>query len=150
MLCFWPRRCYGTLNWPSSTSNFCILSESRALKHLCILGSTGSIGTSTLSILEQFPALFTLSSLAAGQNVDLAFSQCLRWRPLVASMATEPLARQLMARLAAAGLSSIEVVFGTEGSVHAATLAEVDFVVSAIVGVSGLQATYAADFAAEF
>jgi 1-deoxy-D-xylulose-5-phosphate reductoisomerase len=114
------------------------------LKHLCILGSTGSIGTSTLSILEQFPALFTLSSLAAGQNVDLAFSQCLRWRPLVASMATEPLARQLMARLAAAGLSSIEVVFGTEGSVHAATLAEVDFVVSAIVGVSGLQATYAA------
>jgi 1-deoxy-D-xylulose-5-phosphate reductoisomerase len=114
------------------------------LKHLCILGSTGSIGTSTLSILEQYPELFTVSSLAAGQNVDLAFTQCQRWRPLVASMATEPSARQLMARLAAAGLSSIEVVFGTEGTVHAATLTEVDFVVSAIVGVSGLQATYAA------
>jgi 1-deoxy-D-xylulose-5-phosphate reductoisomerase len=114
------------------------------LKHLCILGSTGSIGTSTLSILEQYPELFTVSSLAAGQNVDLAFTQCQRWRPLVASMATEPSARQLMARLAAAGLSSIEVVFGTEGTVRAATLTEVDFVVSAIVGVSGLQATYAA------
>ncbi len=114
------------------------------MKHLCILGSTGSIGTSTLSILEQYPELFTVSSLAAGQNVDLAFTQCQRWRPLVASMATEPSARQLTARLAAAGLSSIEVVFGTEGTVHAATLTEVDFVVSAIVGVSGLQATYAA------
>jgi 1-deoxy-D-xylulose-5-phosphate reductoisomerase len=114
------------------------------LKHICILGSTGSIGTSTLSILEQYPERFAVSSLAAGQNLDLVFSQCRRWRPRVVSVATEPLARQLMARLSSAGLASIEVVFGTEGTVHAATLAEVDFVVSAIVGVSGLQATYAA------
>ena len=116
----------------------------RALKHLCILGSTGSIGTSTLSILEQYPELFTVSSLAAGQNVDLAFSPM----PALASAGGihghRALALDLMARLASAGLSSIEVVFGTEGTVHAATLAEVDFVVSAIVGVSGLQATYAA------
>jgi 1-deoxy-D-xylulose-5-phosphate reductoisomerase len=116
----------------------------RALKHICILGSTGSIGTSTLSILEQYPELFTLSSLAAGQNVDLAFAQCRRWHPRVVSMATEPLADQLRAQLASVGLSSIEVVFGTRGTVHAATLAEVNFVVSAIVGVAGLQATYAA------
>ncbi len=114
------------------------------MKHICILGSTGSIGTSTLSILEQYPELFTLSSLAAGQNLDLAFAQCRRWHPRVVSMATEPLADQLRAHLASAGLSSIEVVFGTRGTVHAATLAEVDFVVSAIVGVAGLQATYAA------
>ena len=114
------------------------------MKHICILGSTGSIGTSTLSILEQYPELFTVSSLAAGQNVDLAFAQCRRWHPRVVSMATEPLADQLRAQLASAGLSSIEVVFGTRGTVHAATLAEVDFVVSAIVGVAGLQATYAA------
>jgi 1-deoxy-D-xylulose-5-phosphate reductoisomerase len=114
------------------------------LKHICILGSTGSIGTSTLSILEQYPELFTLSSLAAGQNVDLAFAQCRRWHPRVVSMATEPLADQLRAQLASVGLSSIEVVFGTRGTVHAATLAEVNFVVSAIVGVAGLQATYAA------
>ena len=114
------------------------------MKHICILGSTGSIGTSTLSIVEQYPERFAVSSLAAGQNVDLVFIQCQRWRPRVVSMATEPLALELTARLASAGLASIEVVFGSDGMVHAATLAEVDFVVSAIVGVSGLQATYAA------
>jgi 1-deoxy-D-xylulose-5-phosphate reductoisomerase len=115
-----------------------------ALKRIGILGCTGSIGTSTLSIVEQYPERFAVSSLAAGENVDLAFAQCQRWRPLVVSMATEPLARDLKARLSRAGLPSIEVVFGTEGTVHAATLPEVDFVVSAIVGIAGLQATYAA------
>ena len=66
-----------------------------ALKHICILGSTGSIGTSTLSIIERYPERFAVASLAAGANVDLAFAQCQRWRPLVVSMATETLACEL-------------------------------------------------------
>ncbi len=60
-----------------------------ALKHICILGSTGSIGTSTLSIVERYPERFAVASLAAGKNLDLAFTQCQRWRPLVVSVASE-------------------------------------------------------------
>jgi 1-deoxy-D-xylulose-5-phosphate reductoisomerase len=114
------------------------------LKHICILGSTGSIGTSTLSIIERYPERFSVVSLAAGRNVDLAFAQCQRWRPLVVSVASETLACELASRLKAAGLTSTEVVSGTSGTVHAATLPQVDFVVSAIVGLAGLEATYAA------
>jgi 1-deoxy-D-xylulose-5-phosphate reductoisomerase len=114
------------------------------LKHICILGSTGSIGTSTLSIIERYPERFAVASLAAGRNVDLAFTQCQRWRPLVVSVATELLAHELASRLKAAGLTSTEVVYGAGGTVHAATLPQVNFVVSAIVGLAGLEATYAA------
>jgi 1-deoxy-D-xylulose-5-phosphate reductoisomerase len=114
------------------------------LKHIAILGSTGSIGTSTLSIVESYPERFRVASLVAGRNVDLAFQQCARWRPLVVSMATAELAQQLAVRLRSSGITGIEIVSGTQGSIRAATLPEVDFVVSAIVGVAGLEATYAA------
>jgi 1-deoxy-D-xylulose-5-phosphate reductoisomerase len=116
------------------------------VKNLAILGSTGSIGTSTLSIVEQFSDRYAVVSLAAGHNVNAAFEQCLRWRPKLVSLATEALAGELRSRLGAAGMGSgtIEVVWGAAGSVKAATLPEVDFVVSAIVGVAGLEATYAA------
>jgi 1-deoxy-D-xylulose-5-phosphate reductoisomerase len=115
-----------------------------ALKHICILGSTGSIGTSTLSIVERYPERFAVASLAAGKNLDMAFMQCQRWRPLVVSLASELLAADLASRLKAAGLTGIEVVYGSAGTVRAAILPQVDFVVSAIVGLAGLEATYAA------
>jgi 1-deoxy-D-xylulose-5-phosphate reductoisomerase len=114
------------------------------LKHICILGSTGSIGTSTLSIIERYPERFAVASLAAGSNLDLAFAQCQRWRPLVVSVANQQLADDLAARLKAAGITETEVVYGSAGTVRAATLSQVDFVVSAIVGLAGLEATYAA------
>jgi 1-deoxy-D-xylulose-5-phosphate reductoisomerase len=114
------------------------------VKKLAILGSTGSIGHSTLSICESFPDRYQVISLAAGHNVDVAFDQCLRWRPKVISLATEELAATLTTRLKQAGLTNIEVVHGAQGSVRVATLSEVNFVVSAIVGVAGLEATYAA------
>jgi 1-deoxy-D-xylulose-5-phosphate reductoisomerase len=114
------------------------------VKQVAILGSTGSIGMSTLSIIESYPDCFAVASLAAGRNVDAAFAQCLRWRPQVVSLADESGAAELSSRLNAAQVTGIEVVHGTEGTVRVATLPEVDFVVSAIVGVSGLEATYAA------
>jgi 1-deoxy-D-xylulose-5-phosphate reductoisomerase len=114
------------------------------LKQIAILGSTGSIGQSTLSIIESYPDRFAVASLAAGRNLETAYEQCVRWRPRVASVATEELAATLTQRLKVAGISGIEIVYGTEGTVHVATLPEVDFVVSAIVGVAGLEATYAA------
>jgi 1-deoxy-D-xylulose-5-phosphate reductoisomerase len=114
------------------------------VKKLAILGSTGSIGHSTLSICDSFPKRYQVVSLAAGSNIDVAFTQCLRWRPKVISLATEKLAADLKTRLKAEDILNVEVVHGTAGSIHAATLPEVDFVVSAIVGVAGLEATYAA------
>ena len=114
------------------------------MKKLAILGSTGSIGKSTLSICESYPDRYEVVSLAAGQNVDAAFAQCERWCPRFISLATEELASELANRLKTAGITGIEVGYGTAGSVRAATRPEVDFVVSAIVGVAGLEATYAA------
>jgi 1-deoxy-D-xylulose-5-phosphate reductoisomerase len=120
------------------------LETDKTLKRLVILGSTGSIGQSTLSIVEQFPERYAVTALAAGRNVDEAFGQAQRWRPKVVSVATEELAGQLAARLKEAGVSGIEVVHGTEGTVVCSTHPEADFVVSAIVGVAGLEATHAA------
>ncbi len=114
------------------------------MKQIAILGSTGSIGQSTLSIVESYPDRFAVASLAAGSNFDAAFAQCVRWKPTVVSLATEAGAAVLRARLKHAGVSGIEVVWGTAGTVQVATLPQVDFVVSAIVGVAGLEATYAA------
>ncbi|MGH9606550.1 MAG: 1-deoxy-D-xylulose-5-phosphate reductoisomerase [Terracidiphilus sp.] len=114
------------------------------MKRLAILGSTGSIGQSTLSIVEQFPERFRVAALAAGRNVDEAFAQAVRWRPKVVSLATEDLAGQLAARLREARVGGIDVAHGAAGTVACSTLAEVDFVVSAIVGVAGLEATHAA------
>jgi 1-deoxy-D-xylulose-5-phosphate reductoisomerase len=104
------------------------------VKQIAILGSTGSIGTSTLSICEQFPDRYTPIALAAGSNLDAAFAQAKQWRPKLLSLATESLAEALRLRLKAEDITGIEVVHGPE----------VDFVVSAIVGVAGLEATYAA------
>ena len=114
------------------------------MKQIAILGSTGSIGRSTLSIIERYPERFCVASLAAGRNLDAALEQCVRWRPAVLSVATAELADQLAGRLKAAGIIGIELVWGTEGTIQVATLPQVDFVVSAIVGVAGLEATYAA------
>ena len=114
------------------------------MKRIAILGSTGSIGRSTLSVAESYPERFQIVALAAGSNFDAAFEQAQRWRPRVISMATEADADLLKARLKKVGLSDIEVVHGSAGTVRVATHSEVDFVVSAIVGVAGLEATYEA------
>jgi 1-deoxy-D-xylulose-5-phosphate reductoisomerase len=113
-------------------------------KRIAILGSTGSIGRSTLSVAESYPDRFQIVTLAAGSNLDAAFEQARRWKPRVISMAAEKDADALRARLKKDGLSQIEVVHGAAGTVHVATHAEVEFVVSAIVGVAGLEATYEA------
>ena len=114
------------------------------MKKIALLGSTGSIGRSTLSLCESHPDRFHPIAFAAGSNLDVVFAQCQRWRPQVVSVATEPLADRLSTRLAAAGITGIEVVHGTAGTVRVAPLPAVDFVVAAIVGVAGLEATYAA------
>ncbi|HTW57600.1 MAG TPA: 1-deoxy-D-xylulose-5-phosphate reductoisomerase [Terriglobales bacterium] len=114
------------------------------MRKIAILGSTGSIGRSTLSVAESYPERFRIVALAAGRNLEGAFEQAKRWRPCVISMAEERDAEALQRRLKQAEVSGIEVVHGSAGAVRAATHPEVDFVVSAIVGVAGLEATYEA------
>ena len=114
------------------------------MKRLSILGSTGSIGRSTLSVVESYPDRFQVTALAAGNNTDAVFKQALRWKPRAVSLANEADADGVRAKLRAAGLADIEVLHGAQGTIRVATHPEVDFVVSAIVGVSGLEATYEA------
>jgi 1-deoxy-D-xylulose-5-phosphate reductoisomerase len=114
------------------------------MKRIAILGSTGSIGRSTLSVVESFPDRFQVVTLAAGRNLELAFEQAQRWHPRVISVSAESYAQNLKSRLKAAGITEIEVTHGAAGNVRIATHPEVDFVVSAIVGVAGLEATYEA------
>ena len=114
------------------------------MKRIAILGSTGSIGRSTLSVAESYPDRFEVVTLAAGSNVDAAFEQAVRWKPRVLSLADEKGAEQVRRKLATRGISDIEIVHGPRGTVRVSTHSEVDFVVSAIVGVAGLEATYEA------
>src|SRR5438445_8134934 len=98
------------------------------MKRIAILGSTGSIGRSTLSVAESYPDRFQIVTLAVGSNVDAAFEQAVRWRPRVISVAAEKDADILLSRLKTQRLGEIEVVHGTAGTVRVATHAEVDFV----------------------
>ena len=115
-------------------------------KRIAILGSTGSIGHSTLRIVEQYPERFEVVAFACGNNVEAAFEQCQRWRPKLISVATEESAAKLR-KLYRDVDCPCHIVHGTEGTISVATHPEVDFVVSAIVGVAGLAATYAAVYA---
>src|SRR5213593_4182743 len=92
-----------------------------SMKRIAILGSTGSIGRSTLSVVESFPDRFQVVTLAAGRNLDLAFEQAQRWRPRVISVASESDGDTLKSRLKSAGITGIEVEFGPAGTVCVAT-----------------------------
>src|SRR5438067_6842956 len=105
------------------------------MKRIAILGSTGSIGRSTLSIVEKYPQRFAIAALAAGGNFELALQDAQRWQPKIISLAKEEDAAKLRARLKSAGLTGIEVVHGAAGLIRIATHSDADFVVSAIVGV---------------
>jgi 1-deoxy-D-xylulose-5-phosphate reductoisomerase len=114
------------------------------MKRIAILGSTGSIGRSTLNVIESHPDRFQLVTMAAGANTEAALELARRWKPKVLSVASEPDAEKVSRQLKAEGLGSIEIVHGQAGTVRVATHPDADFVVSAIVGVAGLKATYEA------
>jgi 1-deoxy-D-xylulose-5-phosphate reductoisomerase len=117
------------------------------MKKLTILGSTGSIGCNTLNVLRNRKGEFGVFALAAGRNVDLLVSQILEFRPRVAVVATSEVLESLRKRLRESGLAASEwpeLAFGPTARVAVATASEVDFVMSAIVGVAGLEATYEA------
>lgn len=113
------------------------------MKKMTILGSTGSVGTSTLSVVRSNPDDFSVKALVAGRNVDVMAQQCLEFHPEYASMADEPSARALRAILAEHA-SRTEVLSGSDAAAELAALDDVDQVLSAIVGAAGLLPTLAA------
>jgi 1-deoxy-D-xylulose-5-phosphate reductoisomerase len=116
------------------------------MKILTILGSTGSIGCNTLDVVRRRDDC-QVFALVAGRNFELLASQILEFRPRVAVVETETVLANLKDRLCQAGLAASEwpdLQFGLEGTVASVTAPEVNFVMSAIVGVAGLEATYRA------
>jgi 1-deoxy-D-xylulose-5-phosphate reductoisomerase len=117
------------------------------MKTLTVLGSTGSIGTNTLDIVRRNPHLYQVYALAAGHNIDLLAEQIAEFSPSVVTTATEDGAVRLLARLKATDLKGVkapDVRWGDAARVEIAVAPESDTVISAIVGVAGLEATYAA------
>ena len=116
------------------------------MKTLAILGSTGSIGRQTLQVVESMPEKCRVVALAAGANLEELAGQIARHRPQLVSVADAAKAAELRERLAqtANGAGLPEIMHGREGLLSVATHPEADTVVSAAVGVVGLEATYAA------
>ena len=115
------------------------------MKQIAILGSTGSIGRQTLAVVETMPDGFGVVALAAGNNVEELARQVLRHRPQLVSVATPSAAANLAECLRAGGLSRLpEIQHGAAGMMAVATHPEAALLVSAAVGVVGLEATYAA------
>ncbi|WP_318357605.1 1-deoxy-D-xylulose-5-phosphate reductoisomerase [Enterobacter sp.] len=113
------------------------------MKQITLLGSTGSIGCSTLNVVRQNPDRFSVTALVAGKNVTRMIEQCLEFAPRFAVMDDEASARELKEALRQHG-SRTEVMSGQRAACEMAALEEVDQVMAAIVGAAGLVPTLAA------
>jgi 1-deoxy-D-xylulose-5-phosphate reductoisomerase len=114
-------------------------------RKLAILGSTGSIGRQTLSVVEAMPERFGVVALAAGSNIEELVGQIERHKPEVVSVGDAAKVDELAARLKTKGVSPLPAIHhGREGMLAVGTHAAADIVVSAAVGVVGLEATYEA------
>jgi 1-deoxy-D-xylulose-5-phosphate reductoisomerase len=112
-------------------------------QRIAILGSTGSIGTSTLDVIARHPERYDVVALTAATQVDLMLAQCRQYAPRVAVMASEPHARLLAERVKAEGLA-VEVLSGEEALCAVSAAQDVDAVMAAIVGAAGLAPSLAA------
>lgn len=117
------------------------------MKTVTVLGSTGSIGTNTLDVIRRSRDSYNVHALVAGRNVETLAAQILEFRPKVAVVATPETLEHLADKLRVTGLAERDwpdLQCGEAARVEAAQAAEVDTVVSAIVGIAGLEATYGA------
>jgi 1-deoxy-D-xylulose-5-phosphate reductoisomerase len=117
------------------------------MKTLTVLGSTGSIGTNTLDVVRRNRHLYQVYALVAGHNAEALASQIAEFSPKVAVLATSEALARLTVRLTGIGVPRQawpELLSGDAARVQVATASESDTVISAIVGVAGLEATYEA------
>jgi len=110
------------------------------MRHICVLGSTGSIGVSTLDVIRAYSHLFKVESLTAHSNIELLAKQCEEFKPKMVVLGSADAANRLNALLKTMGLN-ISVEHGAEALVTASTLTSVDTVMAAIVGAAGLLPT---------
>ena len=115
----------------------------KSARRICILGSTGSIGTSTLDVLARHPAAFEVFALTAHSRVDDLAAQCARWQPRYAVLRDEAAAGRLRVLVRETGLRT-EVLSGPRALDEVAAHPEVDIVMAAIVGATGLSPCLAA------
>jgi 1-deoxy-D-xylulose-5-phosphate reductoisomerase len=113
------------------------------VKKIAILGSTGSIGLSTLDVIARHPDQFRVAALTAHRNVETLFEQCLQYRPVYAVMVDDDAAEQLRQKLHTVA-SDIQVLAGKAALEQVASESDVDYVMAAIVGAAGLASTLAA------
>lgn len=111
------------------------------MQKLTILGSTGSVGTSTLAVLQLHPDLFKVETLTANSNVSLMFEQCQQFKPHSVVMVDHAAAKKLNAQLRQAGLEKIDVLSGADALIDVAKSGAYDALMSAIVGAAGLLPT---------
>jgi 1-deoxy-D-xylulose-5-phosphate reductoisomerase len=114
------------------------------MRKLCVLGSTGSIGVSTLDVVRRHPTLFSIECLSANTRVDEMLAQCQEFNPSTVVMVDGNAAQALKEKLCESGLHSIEVRSGEQGLIDIAQANTSDTVMAAIVGASGLLPTMAA------
>lgn len=114
------------------------------MRAITVLGSTGSIGLSTLDVCARHPDRYRVVALTANRDVDKLFSQVEKFRPDWAVMADSRAAAELESRLKSAGLSRVNVASGAEGLDFVASMPETDMVMAAIVGAAGLLPALAA------
>ncbi len=111
-------------------------------KRLSLLGSTGSIGTQTLDIVDACPDNFIVDALSAGNNAALMAEQVMKYNPKIASLSTPEAAAELKERLISMGCKNMpEIMHGDEGILAVATVDTADTVVTGIVGAAGLKPT---------
>src|SRR5215467_4396940 len=130
------------LEWRGTPAN----GRHPTMKTLTVLGSTGSIGTSTLDVIRNNRHLYEVYALVAGTNVEVLAFQIVEFRPSVVAVATADGLERLKDRLVQLGLPKSgwpELLWGDAARVQVATASPVDTVVSAIVGIAGLEATFA-------
>ncbi|MEK6708397.1 MAG: 1-deoxy-D-xylulose-5-phosphate reductoisomerase [Pseudomonadota bacterium] len=113
------------------------------VRHLTILGSTGSIGVSTLDVVARHPDRFQVVALTANSSTEKMLEQCRRFQPRYAVMLDAASGEKLQTEIRAAGLAT-EVLWGVESLEKVASLPEVDAVMAAIVGAAGIRPTFAA------
>jgi len=113
------------------------------MRTLTVLGSTGSIGTSTLDVVRRNREAYKIYALVAGTNVDLLLEQIREFQPAVVVVADSHIQDRLAARLHESGQTP-QLDHGARARVAASIAPEIDFLMSAIVGVAGLEATYEA------
>jgi 1-deoxy-D-xylulose-5-phosphate reductoisomerase len=114
------------------------------MRSISILGSTGSIGRSTLAVVDAFPDALRVVGLAAGGNIDLLTDQIERYRPELVSVRTEADAHRLRQCLVHRVVTGVEITSGIEGACAVASLGSADAVIAAIVGAAGIPPVYAA------